>query len=181
MGINQSVNGTAAAGALIDCCLATGNLRPGSGPFSLTGQANSMGTRVCSSKGSWPGHRPFADPDHRRAVAETWGVPVSRFPDDTGPGPVGIVSALGDDIDAVYAVATNPVAGMPDATRVRENSRTRSSSCRTRSGAKRSSTPTSSYPQRRGGVRRDDDQHGADRLPGSGRDGDPPGVRTDSS
>ncbi|WP_255291519.1 assimilatory nitrate reductase NasA [Natrinema sp. CBA1119] len=120
MGINQSVNGTAAAGALIDCCLATGNLRPGSGPFSLTGQANSMGTRVCSSKGSWPGHRPFADPDHRRAVAETWGVPVSRFPDDTGPGPVGIVDALGDDVDAVYAVATNPVAGMPDATRVRE-------------------------------------------------------------
>ncbi|WP_245742114.1 assimilatory nitrate reductase NasA [Natrinema salaciae] len=121
MGINQSVNGTAAAGALIDLCLATGNLRPGSGPFSLTGQANSMGTRVCSSKGSWPGHRPFADPDHRRDVAEAWGVPVSRLPDDPGPGPVGIVDAIGDDVDAVYAVATNPVAGMPDATRVREN------------------------------------------------------------
>ncbi|QLK24439.2 molybdopterin-dependent oxidoreductase [Natrinema zhouii] len=120
MGINQSVNGTAAAGALIDLCLATGNLRPGSGPFSLTGQANSMGTRVCSSKGSWPGHRPFADPDHRRAVAETWDVPVSRFPDDPGPGPVGIVDAIGDDVEAVYAVATNPVAGMPDTTRVRE-------------------------------------------------------------
>ncbi len=120
MGINQSVNGTAAAGALIDLCLATGNLRPGSGPFSLTGQANSMGTRVCSSKGSWPGHRSFADPDHRREVAETWDVPVSRFPDDPGPGPVGIVDAIGDEVEAVYAVATNPVAGMPDATCVRE-------------------------------------------------------------
>ncbi|OLZ42503.1 nitrate reductase [Natrinema saccharevitans] len=120
MGINQSVNGTAAAGALIDLCLATGNLRPGSGPFSLTGQANSMGARVCSSKGSWPGHRPFADPAHRRKVAETWGVPVSRLPDDPGPGPVGIVDAVGDDVTAVYAVATNPAAGMPDATRVRE-------------------------------------------------------------
>ncbi len=120
MGINQSVNGTAAAGALIDLCLATGNLRPGSGPFSLTGQANSMGTRVCSSKGSWPGHRPFGDPAHRREVAEAWDVPVSRLPDDPGPGPVGIVDAVGDDVAAVYAVATNPVAGMPDATRVRE-------------------------------------------------------------
>ncbi|ADB59070.1 molybdopterin oxidoreductase [Haloterrigena turkmenica DSM 5511] len=120
MGINQSVNGTAASGALIDCCLATGNLRPGSGPFSLTGQANSMGTRVCSSKGSWPGQRPFTDPDHRREVAETWGVPESRLPDDPGPGPVGIVDEIGDDVSAVYAVATNPVAGMPDATRVRE-------------------------------------------------------------
>ncbi len=120
MGINQSVNGTAASGALIDLCLATGNLRPGSGPFSLTGQANSMGTRVCSSKGSWPGHRPFTDPDHRREVAETWDVPRSRLPDDPGPGPVGIVDEIGDDVEAVYAVATNPVAGMPDANRVRE-------------------------------------------------------------
>nr|WP_126663897.1 assimilatory nitrate reductase NasA [Haloterrigena salifodinae] len=120
MGINQSVNGTAASGALIDCCLATGNLRPGSGPFSLTGQANSMGTRVCSSKGSWPGQRPFTDPDHRRKVAETWDVPESRLPDDPGPGPVGIVDEIGDDVAAVYAVATNPVAGMPDANRVRE-------------------------------------------------------------
>ncbi|RKD93596.1 assimilatory nitrate reductase NasA [Halopiger aswanensis] len=120
MGINQSVNGTAASGALIDCCLATGNLRPGSGPFSLTGQANSMGTRVCSSKGTWPGHRPFDDHDHRRTVADHWDVPESRLPDDPGPGPVGIVDAVGDDVEAVYAVATNPAAGMPNATRVRE-------------------------------------------------------------
>ncbi|SDC68330.1 assimilatory nitrate reductase NasA [Natrinema hispanicum] len=120
MGINQSVNGTAAAGALIDLCLATGNLRPGSGPFSLTGQANSMGTRVCSAKGTWPGHRPFDDPDHRRTVAAAWDVPVSRLPSDPGPGPVGLVDAIGDEVEAVYAVATNPVAGMPDATRVRE-------------------------------------------------------------
>ncbi|MFA9416265.1 assimilatory nitrate reductase NasA [Natrinema sp. HArc-T2] len=120
MGINQSVNGTATAGALIDLCLATGNLRPGSGPFSLTGQANSMGTRVCSAKGTWPGHRPFGDPDHRRTVAEAWDVSVSRLPDDPGPGPVGLVDAIDDEIDAVYAVATNPVAGMPDTTRVRE-------------------------------------------------------------
>ncbi len=120
MGINQSVNGTAAAGALIDLCLATGNLRPGSGPFSLTGQANSMGTRVCSSKGSWPGHRPFDDPTHREIIAAAWDVPVERLPDDTGPGPVGIVDAIGNDVEAVYAVATNPVAGMPDATAVRE-------------------------------------------------------------
>ncbi|QFU82018.1 assimilatory nitrate reductase NasA [Natronorubrum aibiense] len=120
MGINQSVNGTVAAGALIDLCLATGNLRPGSGPFSLTGQANSMGARVCSSKGTWPGHRPFTDSNVRADVAAAWNVPPSRFPDDPGPGPVGTIDAIGDDIAAVYAVATNPAAGMPDATYVRE-------------------------------------------------------------
>jgi len=52
MGVNQSIQGTATARALIDLCLVTGNMGPGSGPFSLTGQANSMGNRVCSSKGN---------------------------------------------------------------------------------------------------------------------------------
>jgi len=117
MGINQHVQGTETARALIDLTLATGNLRPGGGPFSLTGQANSMGTRICSSKGSWPGQRAFEDPDHRQFVAEAWGVPVDRLPDDTGPGPVGM---LENGPDAVWAVATNPVAGMPDADSARQ-------------------------------------------------------------
>jgi len=122
MGVNQSVQGTDTAGALIDCCLATGNLGPGSGPFSLTGQANSMGTRVCSSKGGWPGQRDFDDPESRRLVAEEWDVPVDRLPDDTGPGPVGTIEAIADGpIEAVYAVATNPVAGAPEAERVAEH------------------------------------------------------------
>ncbi|WP_435129003.1 assimilatory nitrate reductase NasA [Halobaculum sp. D14] len=117
MGVNQSVRGTATAGALVDLCLASGNLGGGSGPFSLTGQANSMGTRVCSAKGTWPGHRSFIDPDERRVVADAWGVPVNRLPDDAGPGPVGLVDAVDDGpVSAVWAVATNPVAGLPDAT-----------------------------------------------------------------
>ncbi len=117
MGINQSVRGTASAGALIDLCLASGNMGPGSGPFSLTGQANSMGTRVCSSKGSWPGHREYTDPDERQFVADAWNVPVSQLPDDTGPGPVEMVD---DGPDVLWTVATNPVAGMPDTNPVRE-------------------------------------------------------------
>jgi assimilatory nitrate reductase catalytic subunit len=117
MGVNQSVRGTATSRALVDCCLASGNVGPGSGPFSLTGQANSMGTRVCSSKGSWPGQRTFTDPDHRRRVAEAWGVSVSDLPDDAGPGPVGIVES---DPAVVWTVATNPLAGLPDAAAARE-------------------------------------------------------------
>jgi assimilatory nitrate reductase catalytic subunit len=118
MGVNQHVQGTETARALIDLTLATGNLRPGGGPFSLTGQANSMGTRICSSKGSWPGQRMFDDPSHRERVADYWGVPVDRLPDDAGPGPVGILEA--DEVEAVWTVATNPVAGMPEADVARE-------------------------------------------------------------
>jgi len=122
MGVNQSTQGTDTAGALIDLCLATGNMGPGSGPFSLTGQANSMGTRVCSSKGTWPGHRAFEDPDERRTVATAWDVPVDRLPDDPGPGPVGTIEAIAEGpVEAVYAVATNPVAGAPDVSNVADN------------------------------------------------------------
>jgi len=119
MGVNQSTHGTDAAGMLVNLCLATGNMGPGSGPFSLTGQANSMGTRVCSSKGTWPGHRAFGDPDHRELVADHWDVPADRLPDDPGPGPVGIIDEINrGHIDACWTVATNPAAGMPDATNV---------------------------------------------------------------
>lgn len=117
MGINQHVQGTETARALIDCCLATGNLRPGSGPFSLTGQANSMGTRICSSKGTWPGQRNFEDPEERRIVADYWGIPVDHLPDDPGLGPVGMLDT--EAIDVVWTVATNPAAGMPNGNAVR--------------------------------------------------------------
>ncbi|MDS0293704.1 assimilatory nitrate reductase NasA [Halogeometricum luteum] len=116
MGVNQSIQGTATARALIDLCLATGNLGPGSGPFSLTGQANSMGNRVCASKGTWPGHREFTDASNRERMAKVWDVPLTRLPDSSGPGFVSIVDGLArGDIDVCWTVATNPVAGMPDA------------------------------------------------------------------
>jgi len=120
MGVNQSVQGTATARGLIDLCLASGNLGPGRGPFSLTGQANSMGNRVCSSKETWPGHQAYDDSDVRKRVATTWDVPFSRLPADRGAGFVQIVDRIArGEIDACWTVATNPAAGMPDAGHVK--------------------------------------------------------------
>jgi sulfite reductase (NADPH) flavoprotein alpha-component len=46
MGLNQSTHGTWNTNALVNLHLATGAIcRPGSGPFSLTGQPNAMGGR----------------------------------------------------------------------------------------------------------------------------------------
>jgi len=116
MGVNQSVQGTGTARSLIDLCLVTGNLGPGSGPFSLTGQANSMGNRVCASTGTWPGYRDFTSTAHQKAVANAWDVPFGRLPDSSGPGFVRIVDELArGNVDVCWTVATNPVAGMPDA------------------------------------------------------------------
>jgi len=168
MGVNQSVQGTATSRSLIDLCLATGNLGPGSGPFSLTGQANSMGTRLCSSKGTWPGHREFDDPEHRRTVAEAWDVPVDRLPDDPGPGPVGIVDAIADGpVEVCWTVATNPVRGCRTPTASARPSKRRFSSSRTRSGRRRRRSPTWCCPPRRGASPRGPSQTWSVRSPGS--------------
>ena len=46
MGLNQSTHGTWNTNAICNLHLATGAIcRPGSGPFSLTGQPNAMGGR----------------------------------------------------------------------------------------------------------------------------------------
>ena len=120
LGINQSVQGTATARALIDLCLVTGNMGPGSGPFSLTGQANSMGNRVCSSKETWPGHQAYDDTAVRKKIATTWGVPFSRLPRERGAGFVEIIDRIArGEIDVCWTVATNPAAGMPDAGHVK--------------------------------------------------------------
>ncbi len=119
MGVNQSAQGTATARALIDCCLLTGNLGPGCGPFSLTGQANSMGSRIVLSKDTWPGHRPFDDQQVRKTIASTWDVPFSRLPTSPGPGYVGIIAELArGEIDVCWTVATNPASGSPHRNRV---------------------------------------------------------------
>ena len=45
-GVNQSAQSTDKVNAIINCHLATGRIgRPGTGPFSLTGQPNAMGGR----------------------------------------------------------------------------------------------------------------------------------------
>src|SRR5690606_13439358 len=59
MGLNQSTAGSAKNSALINLHLATGQIgKPGSGPFSLTGQPNAMGGRETGSLSNLlPGHR----------------------------------------------------------------------------------------------------------------------------
>src|SRR5690606_23944866 len=70
MGVNQSHEGVRVAQAIIALSLLTGNIgRPGTGPNSITGQCNAMGSRLFSNTtGLLGGHR-FDDPAHRRKVA----------------------------------------------------------------------------------------------------------------
>ena len=77
MGLNQSTHGTWNTNALINLHLATGAIcRPGSGPFSLTGQPNAMGGREMGYMGpGLPGQRSRAGSGRPRVHRTLWGLP----------------------------------------------------------------------------------------------------------
>jgi ferredoxin-nitrate reductase len=122
MGVNQSTEGTLKNRAVINLCLATGNVgRVGAGPFSLTGQPNAMGGREVGGLAHLlPGYRLIEDPGHRRKVEEAWGVAPGSIPDRPGLSAVDSFRALGEGrVRFMWVAATNPAASMPDLNRVR--------------------------------------------------------------
>ena len=122
MGANQSTVGTLKNRALINLCLATGNIgRPGTGPLSLTGQPNAMGGRETGGLAHMlPGYRSITAPDHRAEVRRLWGIPAGAPGISSVPGvpATELVDALeADQVKVVWIVATNPVVSQPDAAR----------------------------------------------------------------
>jgi anaerobic selenocysteine-containing dehydrogenase len=122
MGANQSTSGVDKNLALINLSLATGNIgKPGAGPFSLTGQPNAMGGRECGGLATTlPGHRMVADAEHRAEVEDAWGLEPGSISDRPGLTAIEMVEALErDEVKVVWIAATNPVASLPNAERVR--------------------------------------------------------------
>lgn len=122
MGVNQSTSGVAKNLSIINLHLATGKIcRPGSGPFSLTGQPNAMGGReVGYLAGQLPGYRDVTNPQHREEIARIWGVPVERIQPQPGLDAVRMFEALeSGKVKAIWIAGTNPLATMPNASRVR--------------------------------------------------------------
>ena len=122
MGVSQTIAGTAAANAVINLHLALGQIgKPGAGPFSLTGQPNAMGGRsVGYMAHQLPGQRHIADADHRRQMEHLWGLPDGTIYPHAGYDAVRLFDALeSGDVRAVWIVATNPAASMPNLPKVR--------------------------------------------------------------
>jgi ferredoxin-nitrate reductase len=122
MGANQSTVGTLKNRALINLCLATGNIgRAGTGPLSLTGQPNAMGGRESGGLAHLlPGYRKVSDPDDRAEMRRLWDVPAGAPGISPAPGIAAteLVEALeADRVKVVWIVATNPVVSQPDAAR----------------------------------------------------------------
>lgn len=113
MGLNQSTHGTWNTNAICNLHLATGAIcKPGSGPFSLTGQPNAMGGREMGYMGpGLPGQRTVFDDDDRAFVEEQWGIPRGSLRTEVGAGTIEMFSRMADgDIKACWIICTNPVA-----------------------------------------------------------------------
>ncbi len=125
MGANQSRVGTLKNRALINLCLASGQIgRPGTGPLSLTGQPNAMGGRETGGLAHLlPGYRRVEDEGDRAEMARLWGLDESAAGISPRPGlpAVELFDALRDGrVKAVWIVATNPAVSLPDSARARE-------------------------------------------------------------
>lgn len=110
MGVNQSHEAVRTAQALVNLCLVTGNIgKPGTGPNSITGQMNAMGSRLYSNTSGLVGGRDFANPRHRQEVSEIMGIPESCIPVAPSLAYDQILDAvLEGRIKALWVVATNP-------------------------------------------------------------------------
>ncbi len=121
MGLNQSTHGTWNTNAICNLHLATGAIcRPGSGPFSLTGQPNAMGGREMGYMGpGLPGQRSALSEVDRTFVAEVWGVAPDRLRSETGGGAVKMFEDMAEGrIKACWIICTNPVASMANRKKV---------------------------------------------------------------
>jgi ferredoxin-nitrate reductase len=118
MGLNQSEEGTEKNLALLNLSFLTGQIgKPGSGPFSLTGQPNAMGGReVGGMAGKLAAHHDLSDPQHRQKVADFWG--VDHIQAEPGYSATEMIDALeAGDLKAVWIMCTNPLVSLPDAER----------------------------------------------------------------
>src|SRR5690606_24028114 len=121
VGLNQSVIGVNKNLALISLNLITGHIgKPGSGPFSLTGQPNAMGGREVGGLATMlAAHRSLSNPVHREEVANFWG--VQSISEKPGLTATQMIEALErGDLKAVWIICTKPLVSLPDSRRVEE-------------------------------------------------------------
>jgi sulfite reductase (NADPH) flavoprotein alpha-component len=127
MGLNQSTHGTWNTNALCNLHLATGAIcRPGSGPFSLTGQPNAMGGREMGYMGpGLPGQRSNQVAGDRAFIEQLWQLPAGQLRSEAGAGTVAMFEAMAaGSIKACWIICTNPVASVANRQQVIDALRT---------------------------------------------------------
>ncbi|GAB3035495.1 nitrate reductase [Bowmanella dokdonensis] len=121
MGVNQSTSGTDKVNAIINCHLASGKIgKPGSGPFSITGQPNAMGGREVGGLATLlAAHLDLHSAAHRQLLQDYWQSPTMAH--KAGLPAVELFQQMAQGkIKALWIMGTNPMVSLPDSNLVRQ-------------------------------------------------------------
>jgi len=110
MGVNQSHQGVRTAQAIINLCLLTGNIgKPGTGPNSITGQCNAMGSRIYGNITGLYAGRDFLNADDRAETAAILNLDPAVIPTENSWPYHKIVEGIrAGQIKGLWVIATNP-------------------------------------------------------------------------
>lgn len=120
-GVLQSNQGTEASMAINNMHLITGKVgKPGSAPMSITGQATSMSHREVGGSSSLPGYRHHQNSEHRKEVADFWGIEADKLPTHTNNINEILKLIEASELKVLLNVATNPAVSLPNSHYVRK-------------------------------------------------------------
>lgn len=112
MGVNQGFQAVRTAQAIINLAIMTGNIgRPGTGPNSITGQCNAMGSRLYSNTTGFYAGGEYNDPARRKRIAEVLGMDEEMLPTKpTIPYNEIIEKCISGEIKGLWIMGTNPAS-----------------------------------------------------------------------
>ena len=115
-GIEQHRKGVQNVLSCINLVLATGRIgKPYCGYGTITGQGNGQGGREHGHKcDQLPGNRDIENPEHRKIVADFWGIPESELP-RKGLSAYEIIDAINrGEIKGLLSICFNPLVSLPN-------------------------------------------------------------------
>jgi assimilatory nitrate reductase catalytic subunit len=122
-GIEHHSNGTENVLSYINIVLATGKIgSKGRGYGTITGQGNGQGGREHGQKADQlPGYRSILNPEHRKYIADIWGIDESEMP-QAGVSAVEVFQKMREgEIKGLLSICSNMMVSLPDTNKVRES------------------------------------------------------------
>ena len=122
-GIEHHTNGVNNVLSYINLVLATGKIgAPGRGYGTITGQGNGQGGREHGQKADQlPGQRQIMNPEHRKYVADVWGLPEEELP-QAGVSVVEMFQKMREgEIRGLLSICNNVMVSLPDINEVRRS------------------------------------------------------------
>ncbi|MFP3725562.1 assimilatory nitrate reductase catalytic subunit NasC [Priestia filamentosa] len=121
-GVEQQIDGHDAVRGFLNLLLATGNFgKKGAGYGAITGQGNGQGGREHGQKADQlPGYRSIENMEHRKYIANIWGVEESEIP-NKGVSAYEMMGKIHEgEIKGMLLMGSNPIVSNPNANYVKK-------------------------------------------------------------